>query len=111
MHPITRRAAAALVGLGLVVGSLGPARPASADGGIVFKFPDLTVTGASYYYANSWLIGPYLKIVVTNKGSAAAGSFVVAVKGQGAATLETFPVPGLAAGQSTTLWHRLDQAF
>jgi hypothetical protein len=111
MHPITHRAAAALVGLGLIVGSLAQAPPASADGPIVLKFAELKTASADYYYASSFLVGPYLRVVVTNAGTAAAGPFTVAVKSPASATLQSFAVPGLAAGQSTTLWHKLDQKF
>jgi subtilase family serine protease len=112
MNSTNRRVAAALVGLGLIVASLAQTPAASADPIIQFKFADLKVDRADYFYQpiTSFLLpkGDYMKFVVKNVGNGAAGPFTVAVKNvYGGATLQTFAISGLSAGASRTLYHNL----
>jgi hypothetical protein len=105
MHPVTRRAAGALAALGMIAATLVPPPAASAQS-LVFKFPNLQVTSADYFYGRPYGVwfgpsGPYVKFVVKNTGGAAAGASTASVKESGG-TLKTFAVPPLAPGASVT---------
>jgi len=67
--------------------------------------PDLTITSLTYYYGSypACANKPLDSVVVTNNGSSAAGTFVVAFSANGVArTPQT--VNGLGAGQNITLY-------
>src|SRR3954447_20394778 len=112
MNPIRRRVAAGLLGMTLIVTSLGLAPAVSAEPILTYAFVDLKVDRADYYYQPVTTLvlakGDYMKFVVKNAGTVAAGPSKVAVKNvNGGATLQTLPVPALGPGATWTLYHNL----